>query len=160
MAKKWTYLVATLALGTAVFVGSSLPSHTQADSAVQPGSADDPVVTKSYVDQAIKSVTGGSSSGGMTQVINVSLTAGQQLIANASTEFIVRAGNTKAYSKDGSGIPDLTDGKDLANGVAVPKNHLLLFPRDGRGVTALTSSIVMVRGSYTVLDKNGNQIAP
>jgi len=160
MPKKWTYLAATAALGAAVFIGSSLPSRTQADSAAQPGSSDDPVVTKSYVDEAIKSVSGGASGGSAAQVINVSLTPGQRLIANASTEVVVRTGATKAYSKDGSGIPDLTDGKDLTDGTAVAKNHLLLFPRDGRGVSAVTASIVMVRGGYTILDKNGNPVTP
>lgn len=159
MQKKWTYLASTVLLGTAVFIGSSLTSHTQADSAVQPGSADDPVVTKSYVDQAIKSV-GGSGGGGAAAVVNVSVGAGQILIGNAGTEFIVRAGTTKAYSQDANGIPDLTEGKDLGNGVTVPKNHLLLFPRDGRGLTSVTNSIVMVRGTYTILDKSGNVVGP
>ncbi|MEO3947256.1 hypothetical protein [Gorillibacterium sp. CAU 1737] len=148
MQKKWTYAAATVLLGAAVFVGSSLSSFTKADSAVQPGSADDPVVTKSYVDQAVRSA--GGTGGASAAVTNVTLSAGQVLIGNAGTEFIVRTGSTKAYSKDGSGIPDLTDGKDLTDGVGVPKNHLLLFPRDGRGVTAVTTSIVMVRGSYTI----------
>ncbi|WP_058300347.1 hypothetical protein [Gorillibacterium timonense] len=158
MQKKWTYVAATALLGTAVFIGSSLTSHTQADSAVQPGSSDDPVVTKSYVDQAVKSA--GGSGGGSVGVTNVSVSAGQVLIGNSGTEFIVRTGTTKAYSKDGSGIPDLTDGKDLADGVSVPKNHLLLFPRDGRGIASVTNSIVMVRGTYTIMDKNGNVVGP
>lgn len=79
---------------------------------------------------------------------------GQTLIASAGAEFIVRAGKAVIYSQDANGVADLTDGKDLANGVAAPTNHLLSFPRDGRGITVQSGQtlglVVMVRGGYTL----------
>ncbi|MCL6458526.1 MAG: hypothetical protein K6T85_11030 [Gorillibacterium sp.] len=152
MNKKWTYITATLTIATAVFIGSSLTQTTQADSAVPPGSADDPVVTKSYVDEQIRNVGGGSGNGeAAAGIVVVTLTKGQTLVANASTEFILRVGEAKAMSKDGNGIPDVTLGKDIANGAPISKNSLLIFPSDGRGITALSNqAIVMVRGGYTV----------
>ncbi|MNW68495.1 hypothetical protein D3C74_472750 [compost metagenome] len=57
-------------------------------------------------------------------------------------------------SEGTNGVADLTDGIDLTNGQAAPTNHLLSFPRDGRGITVLEgnkySLTVMVRGGYTL----------
>ncbi|MNY55484.1 hypothetical protein D3C86_1914670 [compost metagenome] len=79
---------------------------------------------------------------------------GQTLIAGAGAEFIVRAGKAIIYSQDSNGVADLTDGADLANGLAAPSNHLLSFPRDGRGIAVQEGQtlglVVMVRGSYTL----------
>ncbi|WP_246246790.1 hypothetical protein [Paenibacillus lemnae] len=134
----------------------------------QPGTADDPVVTKSYVDQQIQKALGG----GTTQPTNpttpdstspdqdanevqiVSLRPGKILIGEAGAEFIVRSGIAVIYTEDKDGVADLTDGKDLVNGQSAPKNHLLSFPRDGRGIQVKDGQtqglVVMVRGGYTV----------
>jgi hypothetical protein len=145
----------------------------------QPGTADDPVVTKSYVDQQIqKALQGGTgstatqapsatttpaatagpttapaqSSGDAVEIVDVK--PDQTLIGNAGAEFIVRAGKAMIYSQDSNGVADLTDGVDLANGAPAPSNHLLSFPRDGRGITVQEGQtlglVVMVRGSYTL----------
>lgn len=169
------FIVATV-LGAGILAGSVL--STSADgvaSGGSPGSADDPVVTKSYVDQQIqKALNGGlpvanhgnagqgSESGqpgdaGQSvskelQIVDVKV--GEKLIAKGGTEFIVRAGKAVVYSLDENGISDLTDGKDIKNGQAVTNNHLLLFPRDGRGVMAdpgqKNGLTVMVRGNYEI----------
>lgn len=151
----------------------------------QPGTAEDPVVTKSYVDQQIqKALQGGNVSaptqapsattapaataaptkapasgtgdtgtaGNASEIVDVK--PGQTLIASAGAEFIVRAGKAVIYSQDTNGVADLTDGVDLANGAAAPMNHLLSFPRDGRGITVANGQtlglVVMVRGGYTL----------
>lgn len=153
----------------------------------QPGTAEDPVVTKSYVDQQIqKALQGGNISaptqapapsattapaataaptkapssgtgstgttGNASEIVDVK--PGQTLIASAGAEFIVRAGKAVIYSQDTNGVADLTDGVDLANGAAAPMNHLLSFPRDGRGINVANGQtlglVVMVRGGYTL----------
>ncbi|MBU5440962.1 hypothetical protein [Paenibacillus sp. MSJ-34] len=169
------FLIATV-LGVGILAGSVL--STSADgvaSGGSPGSADDPVVTKSYVDQQIqKALNGGlpvsnngnegqGSESGQTgdagqsaskelQIVDVKV--GEKLIAKAGTEFIVRAGKAVVHSPDENGISDLTDGKDIKNGQAVTNNHLLLFPRDGRGVMPdpgqKNGLTVMVRGNYEI----------
>lgn len=155
MNKKWSYTAVTLGIAAAVLVGSTLSQTTQADSAVQPGSSTNPVVTKSYVDEQIKKVSSGSTGGG-TEAPAVGITVvtvdkGKTLVANSGTEFILRTGQAKAMSKDGNGIPDVTIGKDIPNGAPINKNSLLIFPGNGRGITATTDfAIVMVRGSYSI----------
>jgi len=128
-----------------------------------PGSADDPVVTKSYVDQKIAEIVrngGGGTAGG-----NVSAGAGQlaplevvvvpldkSILVQAGGELIVRTGKAIAVSSDANGLSDMTDGLDIAPGKPVGNNHLILFPREGRGVKAdpksKTELIVLVRGGY------------
>jgi len=104
-----------------------------------PGSSEDPVVSKSYVDERMAFKP-------------VELAEGQKLIGAGGTEVILRSGEAAAIDNGENGVPDLTVGADLMTGERVGLNHLLLIPRgDGRGITALTEVWVMVRGEYEIL---------
>ncbi|MNN56536.1 hypothetical protein D3C81_1714740 [compost metagenome] len=134
-------------------------------------------MTKSYVDQVIQQALKNGGSGGSTpttpsnttpstpnnnttasgssESINiVDLKPGEKLIASAGTEFIVRSGKAVIYSEDKNGVADLTDGVDITNGGAVTNNHLLSFPREGRGIKVQEGDThnltVMVRGGYSI----------
>ena len=165
----WKISMTAFILAGGLWAGSVL--NTSADGAgAQPGTADDPVVTKSYVDQQIqKALQGGTVSTpspvatpNTTQepssttdaVVIVDVKPGQTLIASAGAEFIVRAGKAMIYSTDANGVADLTDGKDLTNGQPAPSNHLLSYPRAGRGISVQNGQTlgltVMVRGGYTL----------
>ncbi|MNO28386.1 hypothetical protein D3C76_182790 [compost metagenome] len=174
MKSVWKISTAAVLLAGGVWAGSLLNVTAEgAGVGSQPGTADDPVVTKSYVDQQIqKALTGGTGTAPVAtatpspssaptapttssnESVIVDVKPGQTLIASAGAEFIVRAGKAVIYSQDTNGVADLTDGKDLANGVAAPSNHLLSFPRDGRGITVQEGQtlglVVMVRGGYTL----------
>ncbi|MBT2291644.1 hypothetical protein J7E73_21445 [Paenibacillus albidus] len=173
----WKVSMAAVLLGGAVWVGS-LVNLTAEGAGVgsQPGTADDPVVTKSYVDQQIqKALQGGTvtvpsttppvattaPSASVPPVIStpnesviVDVKPGQTLVASAGAEFIVRAGKAVIFSEDANGVADLTDGVDLANGATATSNHLLSFPRNGRGIKVQEGQtlglVVMVRGGYTL----------
>ncbi|NEW08866.1 hypothetical protein GK047_22985 [Paenibacillus sp. SYP-B3998] len=178
-------LIKVVLLGS-VLLFSPILSITKAE-APTPGSSTDPVITKSYFDQntlseakvkeivasAITANTGGSqpnsgSNGGSTSspaaITVVQLKAGQTLFASAGAEFIVRSGKVIAVSTDENGIPDVTGGKDIAAGTEIATNHLLIFPRDGRGIKPVpknTADIyVMVRGSYVLLNADGSTTTP
>jgi hypothetical protein len=141
-----------LILALAVWVGSAWNTQAVGET---PGSIDDPVVTKSYVDQAIAQSGGGEASSSAALEI-VTVPSGKTLVATEEgTEFIVRAGRAIAFSADKDGISDLTDGMDLTNGKSVANNHLIVSPRIGRGIApdpAVEGNqiIVMVRGSHEV----------
>lgn len=157
--------VGVLIVGSSILVGSLL-NFQVTGAGTTPGTTDDPVVTKSYVDQQIQKALNGDGGGttnptnptepsqGAEEVKNVALKPGKILIADAGTEFIVRSGNAVIYTEVASGVADLTDGKDLLNGETAPKNHLLSFPREGRGIQVkegqTSNLIVMVRGGYTI----------
>ncbi|WP_059041687.1 hypothetical protein [Paenibacillus rubinfantis] len=164
----WKIATAVVLIGGSVWAGSLL--NMQAEGAgTTPGTADDPVVTKSYVDQAIQQAIGGgggsstpstpstggsgsSSSEAGIQIVDVK--PGKILVAAAGAEFIVRSGKAVIYSADSNGVADLTDGKDIPNGGTVANNHLLSFPREGRGIQVQEGDThnltVMVRGGYQI----------
>ncbi len=103
-----------------------------------PGTSDDPLVSKSYVDSR-------------TTYTVVHMQANQKLIGGAGAEIILRSGEATAIGNGSNGVSDMTEGKDLMTTDKVGTNHLLLVPRDdGRGIQVWTESYVMVRGSYSV----------
>jgi hypothetical protein len=116
-----------------------------------PGSVDDPVVTKSYVDQQIQQALANGAGSTLTVV---ELNPGQTLFGFEGTEFIVRTGKVIAVAGNkGDGLTDITAGADLRGGAPVALNHLLLIARsDNRGLKLDPSysgvAHVMVRGKY------------
>jgi hypothetical protein len=154
--------------GAGLWIGSTFISN--ADGLVDPnmpGTANDPIVTKSYVDEAVgklvsEQLAKQSGANSSLKLVVVELKAGQKLYGGEGAEFIIRTGKAVAFSGDASGIPDLTGAKDLTAGMAIPLNHHLLFPREGRGIQADPKEkhtiYVMVRGPYRHVDANGNQL--
>lgn len=114
-----------------------------------PGSENDPVVTKSYVDSQIAQLKSGGTAAGSYTIVEVKV--GQKLFGKEGTEMILRSGEATAIDNGANGVSDITAGKDLMTGQAVGLNHLLLVPRDdGRGIQAITDLFVMVRGAYSI----------
>jgi hypothetical protein len=177
--------IVTMILAISAIVIFSIYSNTSADGiAAQPGSVDDPMVTKTYVDEQVKQQVAAQintqvnievaaqieklkkdlpiSSGGAALTV-VQLAAGQTLIAGAGSELIVRTGSVKAVSTDGNGIPDVTGGKDIAAGTTITLNHLLIFPTDKRGIKPdpkkAEAIFVMVRGGYKLVNEDGTDVA-
>ncbi|WP_106767262.1 hypothetical protein [Paenibacillus faecalis] len=166
----WKVSLAAMAIGAGIWIGSVYNSTAMGAGTASPGTTDDPVVTKSYVDEQIQKALGGGTgtkpsepstptkpsqpSQGADEVKVVKLNPGKVLIADAGTEVIVRSGNAVIYTQDADGVANLTEGKDLLNGQPAPKNHLLSFPREGRGVTVKegqkSSLVLMVRGGYQI----------
>jgi hypothetical protein len=110
-----------------------------------PGSAADPIVSKSYVDQQVKALTDQTS----FQVVN--LPKGSTLVGESGTEIVMRAGVVSVQATPLGGVLDVTSGRDLPQGFAAEQNHLLVVPRsDGRGVRAVQDSILMVKGAFTL----------
>jgi hypothetical protein len=153
-------IIAVVLVGAGVWVGVNFASPLEAESnALTPGSVEDPVVTKSYVDEQLAKLGSGAVGGGTAPAQDsalevVTVPAGKTLMAGQGTEVIIRVGKAIAYSSDASGIADLTGGTDLTKGKAIPTNHLLLFPREGRGIlpdpNQKNGLTVLVKGSYTL----------
>jgi hypothetical protein len=101
-----------------------------------------------------------STSPAALKIIN--LDPGQSLYGGSGTEIIVRTGKVTVVSSDESGIPDVTSGKDIAAGATVDLNHLLIIPRDGRGIKAdakLKQDVyIMVRGTYLITNADGSKV--
>ncbi|GAA3412825.1 hypothetical protein ACFFNY_33445 [Paenibacillus hodogayensis] len=214
--KRKLLLTGLLGLGIAVGIyAGQVAIVSKADGATQPGSADDPLVTKSYLDEQLKKLSGGqwtpatppagqtgsggtgTSSGvsearvqellaaeiaklkqqlqnqgatvppstpsGDSALIVLKLQQGQTLYGGIGAELIVRSGKTIVVSND-DGIPDVTAGKDIAAGSTVDNNHLLVIPREGRGIKpdpkVKDEIYVMVRGTYILLNEDGSKGTP
>ncbi|WP_348620791.1 hypothetical protein [Paenibacillus polymyxa] len=191
MKSRYKVSLAAVLLGGGIVAGSLMNNSVNgASSSGQPGTADDPVVTKSYVDQKIaqaikgegtasstsskatssttpatnattNTTASGTSGAGKTSTPEqtealkvVDVKPGQKLIAKAGSEFILRNGYAVVYSMDASGAIDITSGTEIVHNQTVEKNHLLSFPREGRGIQVKEGQkfglVVMVRGGYTV----------
>lgn len=154
----------TAIFGTMVLtlgVGFMLGQVGVASNHPAPGSADDPVVTKSYVDSKLAELKGtapaptptaGTAGNGFTVL---ELKQGQTLKAAtaAGLEVIVRYGTATAVEGEQGGLANVTTGEDLTSGLQVALNNLLIFARnDGRGIKVNSSGItyVLVRGAYTI----------
>jgi hypothetical protein len=146
-------LLAAAVVGTAIFASQAM---ADGGSAGVPGSADDPVVTKSYVDQQIQRALGSGGGSGTSGLTVVELYPGQTLYGFEGTEFIVRTGQVQAVAGDkGDGLTDITEGADLRAGAPVSHNHLLLIARsDNRGLRLDPNyggvAYIMVRGKYEI----------
>lgn len=110
------------------------------------GSESDPLISKSYLDNVFLNTVKTEMSFKV-----VSLSAGQQIVGDAGCEMILRQGKATIFSTEKGGISDVTLGGDHPNGSNMPANHLLIVPvGDGRGITAQTDVLVMVKGKYAV----------
>lgn len=128
----------------------------------EPGTDGDPLVTQSYVDSKINGLK--ATIDDLNKQLEaqkkyatftvVNLKAGQQLIAGASSEIIVRSGKVTAISgTNGDGLADVTSdtSKTYYTGNAVPVNHLILISRDdGRGIKAANEVYILFKGTYTI----------
>ena len=132
----------------------------------EPGSEQDPLISKSYVDevmatnaaevtllkQQVEELKTQLQSGGSEGFIVLTMEKGQTLLPGGGTELILRSGTATAVAgQNGDNLADVTSAKDLVVGTAVVKNHLLISSRDdGRGIKASAKCYLLVRGAYKV----------
>lgn len=122
--------------------------------AANPGTEEDPLISKSYIESILKpelkAYIDTQAQQGFT-VVNVD--AGKTVVGDAGAEMILRMGQAVIIGSDRGGLADVTQGIDLADGTQVPPNHMLIVPLgDGRGVKIdkTTDAILMIKGSYTI----------
>lgn len=133
---KHTWIVAVVA-GAALLAGGFSLGSVRASGA-DPGSPADPLVSKSYIDQ-------------WASWRVVTLTKGQQLVADGGVEIVVRSGQATAVASAQGGLGDMTSGSDRRQGEVLPLNHLLVVSRgDGRGLIAAGDVVLIVKGSVTL----------
>lgn len=154
--------VLLLALSAVLMTGASL--------AAEAGSAQDPLVTLSYlnetfmntimarVDEKIAARTGqlggqaagaGSSTAAVFTV--VTLSNGQTLTGDVGCEVMLRVGAAVCVAPSAPGLIDETTAGTLNNGGALVQNHLYMMTIENRAVRAAAATTkLLVRGSYTV----------
>lgn len=153
---RWLLRAAVLlALSAALMTGASL--------AAEAGSAQDPLVTLSYlndtffnsimqrVDQKLAQQTGQAVPGSSASFTVVTLNEGQALTGGVGCEVMLRVGSAVCVSPSDPGLIDETAGTTLADGAALVQNHLYMMTIDGRAVRASGGTAkVLARGTYSV----------
>jgi len=142
-------------------------SYLHTTTYAQPGTASDPLVTQRYVDERIASLQAqitalqGQLSGITTtpgapepsQVVPFTplfVPRGSTLFAEAGAEIILRSGNAIVVAGP-NGLVDVTAGRDIGNGQAASRNHLLLVPAtDGRGLQFTSDAWLMIKGGFVI----------
>jgi len=134
-----------------------------------PGGPQDPLVTQSYVDQAIAlalaefgkdfacdSCEGrvgephGDNCVGMT-FTPVRIFAGWMIMGGEGTEIILRSGEAAIFAPGPDGVVNTTIGADMPHNAGVTANHYLIIPRaDGRAIRAITDAWFMVKGNFDI----------
>ena len=163
MKNRWVLrLTALLLVSCLAMTGVSL--------AVEPGSASDPLVTLSYlnetflgqimtkVDQKIAArnsqllqQSGGTGSASSAEFTVVTLSKGQTLTGGIGCEVMLRVGTASCVSPSSPGLIDETTAGTLNNAGVLVTNHLYMMTIEGRGVKAGSATTkLLVRGSYTV----------
>ena len=164
--KKWKIAAAALcvcALLTAAYAANA-------------GSANDPLITLSYlnttfsrqvqtmVDQTVSQrkaemedalekilAQGGSAAGTGNVFTVVTLSQGQSLVGEVGCEVMLRIGTATCGASDSVGLIDTTSGDNLANGRPLATNHLYMVTISPRTVTATSGTVkVLARGPYTL----------
>ena len=171
--KNWFYRIFSLALVTvtlSAFVAL----------AAEVGSANDPLVTLSYlnegylksvmdkvdaaitarnttvsaeIDRKIAKEGGGSvSTAAGASFTLVTLNQGQTLLLDLGSEVLLRVGTANCVAASTPGLIDVTGAGSINNGAALVKNHLYMATIEERGLLATAATVkVMVRGGYVVL---------
>jgi len=142
-----------------------------------PGSEEDPLVTRSWVESRLGEVSRPSNG----EPVDVDLSAvedrldrleaelaeveakeppdfevvkveeGKTVYTGQGTEVVVRAGSARIVEGEAGGFSDLTAGESLLSGAGVELNHLLLSARqDGRGLATRSEALMLIRGDYTI----------
>lgn len=136
--KKTGVFILTLALVGLVFFRAGVKVGA-ADS--EPGSVGDPLVSKSYLDSRLNEL-----SGVMTKV---TLSKGSVLTAAEGATIIMFSGNG-TVSGSGAGLVNVTAGELTATGISLAKYNTYLFPDAATSVTAGSTMVVFVTGTYQI----------
>lgn len=117
--------------------------------AAAPGTEEDPLISQSYLESVVYPYIDSKASSTSMEIVNVK--KGRSLYCAAGTEYILRGGSATVIATSKGGVCDVTGGYDVANGIEVIPNHLMLIPvADGRGAFVTSDAIFAVRGSYEI----------
>lgn len=113
----------------------------------KPGSVNDPLITKSYLESYISGL-GLSGNPVASGYVKVALEKGSTLIGSEGTEIVLYSGSANAYVK-GEQLVNLTMGEAYGDGMTLGKYCVYMCPDKSSGVVAISDAVVFVKGNYT-----------
>ncbi len=135
--------------------------------AVSYGSEEDPLITKSYLDEvlqprleadfeaeldaAIDAALENAETESSGDFVVITLSSGQSVRCGVGCELMLRIGSAKAQGADYPVLVDTTTGESVASGTAMKTNHLYMVTIDGNGFTATAATTkLLIKGDYTI----------
>lgn len=100
----------------------------------EPGSAGDPLITRSYLEQQLEGVGGGYQC--------ITLKKGETMTFAQGTEVLLYTGSASVTGN----LIDVTAGRLTAAGKKAEKYHSYLVPADGSGFTAEATCVIFISG--------------
>lgn len=121
-------------VGSAIVVGILLfcSGVSVGASTNEPGSASDPLITKSYLEKQLENVGGGYKC--------ITLPKGELIEFTQGTQVILYTGSAKIQGN----LVDITDGVLCNEGAKVTRYHSYLVPADGSGFKAETTCVIFL----------------
>lgn len=143
--KRTVIVLVILVIGTCIVFKAGMVVGAAGED--KPGSVNDPLITKSYLDSYIASLglSGNAGSDGYTKVV---LSKGSTLIGQEGTEILLYSGSANAYVQ-GLNLVNVTMGEAYDNGITLGKYCVYMCPDANSGVTATSEVVVFVRGQFT-----------
>lgn len=102
--------------------------------AQNPGTAADPLVSKSYVDHFLR-------------FRSIALPADTVLKPDLGTMLVVRSGQLRLEAQSGKSVIDLTAGREISGNTDLPHNHLIIVP-DSTGIVFKARKLTMLLASF------------
>ncbi len=131
--------------------------------AVGYGTQDDPLITKSYLDEVLEprleadfkaeldAALAEADTGSGEDFKVITLSAGQTVVCDVGCEVMLRIGSASAAGADFPVLVDTTSGESVSNGSAMKANHLYMVTIKGNGfVAGAATTKLLIKGSYTV----------
>ncbi len=131
--------------------------------AVSYGSKDDPLITKSYLDEVLQpqlekdfraemeeALANVETASGEDFVV-ITLTNGQTVTCGVGCEVMLRIGSASALGPDFPVLVDTTSGESVSDGSAMKANHLYMVTIKGNGFKATAGTTkLLIKGDYTI----------
>ncbi len=95
-----------------------------------PGTAGDPLVSKSYIDHFLR-------------FRSVVLTENSELKPEAGAMLVVRSGQLRLEAAAGLAVIDLTAGREISGSNDLPHHHLIMIPESGIVLKARKQTTMM-----------------
>lgn len=110
----------------------------------EPGSAGDPLITKSYLDKRLEELSGVGSGG----YKKVTVKKNEALTVSEGTELILYSGSATVKGQDG--LINLSSGELFKSGNTMVKYNIFLSPDSDSGIKANTTAILFIKGNYNI----------
>ena len=107
-----------------------------------PGSAGDPLITRSYLEERLSQIQKGEAA----SFQKITLRQGEELSLYTGSEMMLYDGS--ALVKGADGLVNLTTGELFKKGNSTVRYHLYFSPANGSGIQADGDVTVYVRGNY------------